>query len=86
MSNLAIAFPEKTATERKKIAKQFYRNFTDAMLESIKLISAGPRLIDRMFFLIPAYLMFFPERIKTSRFMPCTTSIGRLSTKESPEK
>lgn len=50
MSNLAIAFPEKTATERKKIAKQFYRNFTDAMLESIKLISAGPRLIDRMFF------------------------------------
>lgn len=49
LSNLAIAFPEKSDAERSKIAKAFYRNFTDSMLESIKLISAGDRLIDKMF-------------------------------------
>jgi KDO2-lipid IV(A) lauroyltransferase len=37
--NLAIAFPEKSAQERKKIAHQFYSNFTDSFLETIKLIS-----------------------------------------------
>lgn len=58
-SNLAIAFPEKTISERQKIAKQFYRNFTDSMLESIKLISAGPRLIDRMFVADPSLFDVF---------------------------
>ena len=29
LNNLAIAFPEKSEAERKKIAKQFYRNFSD---------------------------------------------------------
>ncbi|HET7899150.1 MAG TPA: lipid A biosynthesis acyltransferase, partial [Flavisolibacter sp.] len=28
LSNLAIAFPEKTEEVRKQIAKRFYRNFT----------------------------------------------------------
>ena len=49
MSNLKIAFPEKTKIERAVIAKNFYRNFTDAMVESIKLISAGEALINKMF-------------------------------------
>lgn len=49
LSNLAIAFPEKSAAERNMIAGAFYRNFTDSMLESIKLISSGDRLIDKMF-------------------------------------
>jgi KDO2-lipid IV(A) lauroyltransferase len=53
LSNLGIAFPEKPLAERKAIAKQFYSNFTDSMLESIKLISAGPGLIDRMFVVDP---------------------------------
>jgi Kdo2-lipid IVA lauroyltransferase/acyltransferase len=39
LSNLAIAFPEKTEAERKKIAQQFYRYFTDAFIESLKFIS-----------------------------------------------
>jgi KDO2-lipid IV(A) lauroyltransferase len=39
MSNLAIAFPEKTVKERAKIARGFYRLFTDTMVETIKLIS-----------------------------------------------
>jgi KDO2-lipid IV(A) lauroyltransferase len=40
LSNLAIAFPEKTEEERKKIAWDFYRNFIDHFLETIKLLSA----------------------------------------------
>ncbi len=49
MSNLKIAFPEKTNTERAVIAKKFFRNFTDAMVESVKLVSAGEAFIDKMF-------------------------------------
>ncbi|MEP6724266.1 MAG: lysophospholipid acyltransferase family protein [Bacteroidota bacterium] len=37
--NLGIAFPEKTAAERKIIAKQFYRHFWDNWIEALKLIS-----------------------------------------------
>lgn len=38
-SNLKIAFPEKTNEERKKIAKEFYLNFTDTFIEMLKMIS-----------------------------------------------
>lgn len=41
MDNLAIAFPEKTLAERKKIAARFYRNFVDNFIETIKLLSAS---------------------------------------------
>ncbi len=37
--NLAIAFPEKTETERIRIAKDFYKGFTDNFIELIKLVS-----------------------------------------------
>jgi len=37
--NLALAFPEKTAAERNKIAKAFYRNFWDNWIEALKLLS-----------------------------------------------
>jgi KDO2-lipid IV(A) lauroyltransferase len=59
LSNLAIAFPEKSAKERSRIAGAFYRNFTDSMLESIKLISAGERLIDKMFVTDPKVFEVF---------------------------
>jgi Kdo2-lipid IVA lauroyltransferase/acyltransferase len=49
MNNLAIAFPEKSAQERKAIAREFYRNFTDSMLESIKLLSMSDEEIARRF-------------------------------------
>lgn len=79
LSNLVIAFPEKTDAERSKIAKAFYSNFTDSMLESIKLISAGDRLIDKMFVADPDVFEVFSGTKKTSRSMPCTILIGRLS-------
>ncbi len=37
--NLGIAFPEKTEEERKRIAKDFYHNFIDSFIETIKLLS-----------------------------------------------
>lgn len=56
MSNLSIAFPEKSEEERVAIAKEFYLNFCDAMMEAIKLISADNRLIDKMFVVDPNML------------------------------
>ncbi|MBO9660813.1 MAG: lysophospholipid acyltransferase family protein, partial [Chitinophagaceae bacterium] len=47
MNNLAIAFPDKTISERKSIAKQFYHNLTDTFIETIKMISIGPKELAR---------------------------------------
>src|SRR6187397_1545459 len=46
-SNLLVAFPEKTEEERKKIAKQFYLNFTDTFIETIKMISISRKELER---------------------------------------
>ena len=59
MSNLGIAFPEKSHQERVAIAKEFYLNFCDAMVESIKLISADNRLIDKLFIADPDVVKAF---------------------------
>ncbi len=47
--NLAIAFPEKTASERLVIEKDFYKNFTDTFLEIIKLVSISRKELDKRF-------------------------------------
>ncbi|MFT4153950.1 lysophospholipid acyltransferase family protein [Parafilimonas sp.] len=48
-SNIAVAFPNKTEAERKRIAKSFYKNFTDNFMEVIKLFSISPaQLQNRM--------------------------------------
>lgn len=47
--NLLHAFPEKTEKERKQIKKQFYRNFTDSMAETIKFLTITKKeLANRM--------------------------------------
>jgi KDO2-lipid IV(A) lauroyltransferase len=43
LNNLAIAFPEKTPAERKKIAKKFYCYFTDTFIETLKFISISKK-------------------------------------------
>jgi len=48
-SNLLIAFPEKTEADRRRIAKKFYRAFTDNFLETLKLLSARPSFIRERF-------------------------------------
>lgn len=37
-ANIAASFPEKTAGERRRIMRRFYRNFTDVFVESVKLL------------------------------------------------
>lgn len=64
LSNLLIAFPEKSEKERVSIAKEFYLNFCDAIMESIKLISADNRLIDKLFVADPAMLKAFEGTTK----------------------
>lgn len=45
--NLFRAFPEKSAKERRRIAKRFYRNFTDNWIEAIKLLSVSEKALDK---------------------------------------
>lgn len=40
-NNLRQAFPGKSEKERNKIARKFYRNFTDTFIETIKMISTS---------------------------------------------
>lgn len=47
LSNLDIAFPEKTTAEKMIIAKNFYRNLIDTFLEAIKLLSISKEQINK---------------------------------------
>lgn len=47
ISNLKIAFPEKTEAERVSIAKEFYKNFTDSFIETIKLLTLSKEAFDK---------------------------------------
>ena len=47
LGNLAIAFPEKTEAERKKIARKFYQYFTDTFIEVIKCISISKATLQK---------------------------------------
>ena len=47
MSNLAIAFPEKNIMERTHIAQQFYKNFIDSFIETIKIFSISKKKFDK---------------------------------------
>jgi len=47
MNNLEIAFPEKSNEERVKIAKSFYQNLLDSFIETIKLVSASRRFLEK---------------------------------------
>jgi len=47
--NIAIAFPEKTEGERKKIERDFYTHFTDNWIEFIKLFSISKKEMNKRF-------------------------------------
>ena len=49
MDNLLIAFPEKTKQERTRIAKDFYKKFTDTFIETIKLTSVSDSEFQKRF-------------------------------------
>lgn len=45
--NLAKCFPDKTADERRRIERDFYRHFADCFVETIKLLHISDREIER---------------------------------------
>lgn len=47
--NLQLAFPQKTDEERKRIEKQFYKNFIDNFIETLKLLSGGVKFATNHF-------------------------------------
>ena len=47
LSNLLIAFPEKTQAERVRIAKDFYHQFVNTMMETIQLIAMSDDAFDK---------------------------------------
>lgn len=49
MDNLSMCFPEKSPGELKKIARDFYRGFTDTMLESVKMLTISPEEASKRF-------------------------------------
>jgi KDO2-lipid IV(A) lauroyltransferase len=49
LSNLKIAFPEKTEKERIRIAKEFYHQFIDTFIETIKLLSVSEQSLKKRF-------------------------------------
>jgi len=49
MTNLLIAFPEKTEKERIRIAKDFYHQLIDTFIEMIKMISISKKELNKRF-------------------------------------
>src|SRR6478609_220755 len=47
--NIAIAFPEKTEGERKKIERDFYTHFTDNWIELNKRFTANYEMLDELY-------------------------------------
>lgn len=47
LGNLKIAFPDKPEKELEAISREFYTNFTDNFIETIKLLSLSPRGINK---------------------------------------
>jgi len=47
-SNLAMCFPEKSNRELLEIEKDFYRQFSDNIVETVKLLHMSDRAIDRL--------------------------------------
>ena len=45
LNNLAIAFPERSETERAKIARKFYQYFIDSFIETLKFLSISKKLM-----------------------------------------
>ena len=46
-SNVQQAFADKTAAERNRIVRRFYRHFTDNWVETIKLLSISPEALSK---------------------------------------
>lgn len=48
-ANLVQAFPDKSPREIKRLTRKYYRNLTDMMVETIKLLTISPQQLRRRF-------------------------------------
>ncbi len=64
MSNLLIAFPEKSVAERTVIAKQFYKNFLDTFIETVKFLSISDKAFSKR---LSGNFELFEELYKTGQ-------------------
>ena len=67
MANLERAFPEKTDAERRAIARRFYRNFTDTIVETVKVISMSDREIASRFVAKPEMIGLIEDAVKSGK-------------------
>ena len=56
LRNLAIAFPDNSLKENKKIAKKFVRHFADFLIESLKTLSISERELQKRYVYINEHL------------------------------
>src|SRR5690625_6156518 len=61
-SNLKQAFPEMSENEREQTAKRFYRNLTDQIVETIKMISISKKEIQKRFICDPEIFRYLEEK------------------------
>ena len=66
LNNLRQAFPGKTEKERLAIAKQFYKNLVDSFIETLKLVSAGRKFLDKR--IVADYSVFEQLHKKNASF------------------
>jgi KDO2-lipid IV(A) lauroyltransferase len=71
LDNLNLVFPDKSSEEKKKIAKQFFKHFTDLFMETIKAISINKKEI------LKRYQYKNPELVK--EFLDKGRSIAFIS-------
>lgn len=50
IQNLQTCFPEKSSAEREIIMRNYYRNFGEVLVETIKLLSISPKTLKKMMF------------------------------------
>lgn len=55
--NIAYAFPEKSASERNKIARQFYRNLADMIFETVKMLRLPDWQLQKRFTMVNSQLL-----------------------------
>jgi KDO2-lipid IV(A) lauroyltransferase len=67
LDNLQRAFPELSVADRTRLAKRFYRNFTDTLLETIKIISMSDRAFDRHFKVNEASMSLISDIVKSGK-------------------
>ncbi len=62
LHNLTLAFPEKSRSELVAIRNSFYKNFTDFLVENLKMLSDNPEFVLKRYDLdVPFYKDFYKQ-------------------------